>query len=35
MRILGIDPGLNTTGYGMLEIVNGRLGVEPNLGLTL
>ena len=22
MRILGIDPGLNTTGYGVLEIVN-------------
>jgi len=24
MRILGIDPGLNTTGYGVLEIVDGR-----------
>ncbi len=22
MRILGIDPGLNTTGYGVLEIVD-------------
>ena len=25
MRILGIDPGLNTTGYGVLEIVNRRV----------
>ena len=24
MRILGIDPGLNTTGYGVLDIVNGK-----------
>ena len=24
MRILGIDPGLNTTGYGVLEIVDQR-----------
>ncbi len=24
-RILGIDPGLNTTGYGVVEIVLGRL----------
>ncbi len=24
MKILGIDPGLNTTGYGVLEIVNGQ-----------
>ena len=24
MRILGIDPGLNTTGYGVLDIVDGR-----------
>ena len=24
MRILGIDPGLNTTGYGVLDIVNRR-----------
>jgi crossover junction endodeoxyribonuclease RuvC len=24
-RILGIDPGLNITGYGVLEIVEGRL----------
>ena len=24
MRILGIDPGLNTTGYGVLEIVAGK-----------
>ncbi len=24
MRILGIDPGLNTTGYGVLEITAGR-----------
>lgn len=24
-RILGIDPGLNITGYGVLEIVDGRL----------
>lgn len=24
MRILGIDPGLNTTGYGLLEIVDQR-----------
>lgn len=24
MRILGIDPGLNTTGYGVLEIAGGR-----------
>lgn len=24
-RILGIDPGLNITGYGVLEIVGGRL----------
>lgn len=24
-RILGIDPGVNTTGYGVLEIVGGRL----------
>jgi len=22
MRILGVDPGLNTTGYGVLEVVN-------------
>ena len=27
MRILGIDPGLNTTGYGLLEIV----GRQPRL----
>lgn len=27
MRILGIDPGLNTTGYGVLEIV----GRQPKL----
>ena len=26
-RILGIDPGLNTTGYGIIEIVNNK----PNL----
>src|SRR5262245_27825658 len=26
-RILGIDPGLNTTGYGVLEVVRGRLTV--------
>jgi len=25
MRILGIDPGLNITGYGVLESVDGRL----------
>ena len=24
-RILGIDPGLNITGYGVLEVVAGRL----------
>jgi crossover junction endodeoxyribonuclease RuvC len=24
MRILGIDPGLNTTGYGVLEVAAGR-----------
>ncbi|TWU21950.1 crossover junction endodeoxyribonuclease RuvC [Bythopirellula polymerisocia] len=24
MRILGVDPGLNTTGYGLLEIVDRR-----------
>jgi len=24
MRILGIDPGLNTTGYGVLEIIDDR-----------
>jgi crossover junction endodeoxyribonuclease RuvC len=24
LRILGIDPGLNTTGYGVVEIVQGR-----------
>lgn len=24
MRILGIDPGLNTTGYGVLDIVGGK-----------
>jgi crossover junction endodeoxyribonuclease RuvC len=24
-RILGVDPGLNTTGYGVVEIVAGRL----------
>ena len=24
MKILGIDPGLNTTGYGVLEIVDGK-----------
>ena len=24
MRILGIDPGLSTTGYGVLDIVDGR-----------
>lgn len=24
-RILGIDPGLNTTGYGVLDVVEGRL----------
>ena len=24
MRILGVDPGLNTTGYGVLEIVSGK-----------
>jgi crossover junction endodeoxyribonuclease RuvC len=26
-RILGIDPGLNTTGYGVLDVVDGRLQV--------
>lgn len=26
-RILGIDPGLNITGYGVLEVVGGRLKV--------
>jgi crossover junction endodeoxyribonuclease RuvC len=25
LRILGIDPGLNITGYGVLEMVDGRL----------
>lgn len=25
VRILGIDPGLNITGYGVLEVVGGRL----------
>jgi crossover junction endodeoxyribonuclease RuvC len=25
LRILGIDPGLNITGYGVLEVENGRL----------
>ena len=25
VRILGIDPGLNITGYGVLEVENGRL----------
>ena len=25
LRILGIDPGLNITGYGVLEVVDGRL----------
>ena len=24
LRILGIDPGLNITGYGVLEVVAGR-----------
>ena len=24
-RVLGVDPGLNITGYGVLEITNGRL----------
>jgi crossover junction endodeoxyribonuclease RuvC len=27
MRILGIDPGLNTTGYGIIESDEGRLSV--------
>jgi crossover junction endodeoxyribonuclease RuvC len=27
LRILGIDPGLNITGYGVLEIADGRLRV--------
>jgi len=26
-RILGVDPGLNVTGYGVLEVVGGRLRV--------
>ncbi len=26
-RILGVDPGLNVTGYGVLEVVEGRLRV--------
>jgi crossover junction endodeoxyribonuclease RuvC len=26
-RILGIDPGLNTTGYGVLDVVDGHLQV--------
>ena len=36
MRILGVDPGLNATGYGVIDLVNGRLRVleagtiEPN-----
>ena len=36
MRIVGIDPGLNATGYGVIDLVNGRLKVleagtiEPN-----
>ena len=25
MRILGIDPGLNTTGYGVVDVINGQL----------
>lgn len=27
MRILGIDPGLNTTGYGVVEIVDRQVGL--------
>jgi crossover junction endodeoxyribonuclease RuvC len=27
VRILGIDPGLNITGYGVLEVVRGRIRV--------
>ena len=36
MRILGVDPGLNATGYGVIDLVNGRVKVleagtiEPN-----
>lgn len=26
-RVLGIDPGLNTTGYGVVEIRNGRMEI--------
>jgi crossover junction endodeoxyribonuclease RuvC len=29
MRILGIDPGLRLTGYGLVEVVRGR--IEPQL----
>jgi crossover junction endodeoxyribonuclease RuvC len=27
VRILGIDPGLNTTGYGVMEVQSGRLAL--------
>jgi len=27
MRILGIDPGLNITGYGILDVVESRFGI--------
>ena len=27
MRIIGIDPGLNITGYGILEVVDNRIGI--------
>lgn len=30
MRILGIDPGLNTTGYGVIEVVGGRLHYQAS-----
>jgi len=27
MRVLGIDPGLNITGYGILDVDNGQVKV--------
>ncbi|MFN5707170.1 MAG: crossover junction endodeoxyribonuclease RuvC, partial [Planctomycetota bacterium] len=26
-RVLGVDPGLNTTGYGVVEFLNGRVAI--------
>jgi len=33
MRVLGVDPGLQCTGYGVVEYEKGRSGIQPKLVL--